>query len=59
MKQEPGRKPFVFHPSPEALRHFRNASAEEKLNWLEEARRFVLDFVAPDKREKWEKFSGR
>lgn len=59
MKQVQDKKPFVFRPSREALEHFRNATAEEKLNWLEEARRFVVDFVAPEKLEKWKKLSGR
>lgn len=59
MKQEPGEKTFVFRPSPESLKAFRNTSAEEKLNWLEEARQFVFDFVPAWKREKWNKISGR
>jgi hypothetical protein len=52
-------KPFVFHPDPETLKHFRNASAEAKLNWLEEAAKFVQDFVPPEKLEKWKRISGR
>lgn len=59
MKQDPGEKPFFFRPSPETLKEFKNASAEEKLNRLEEAKRFVTDFVSPQKLEKWKKISGR
>lgn len=59
MKPEHQKKPFAFRPSPEALKEFKDAPAEAKLNWLEEARRFVLDFVSPQKLEKWKKISGR
>ena len=57
--QEPGNKPFAFHPSQETLKQFKNASPEEKLNWLEEANQFVHDFVSPQKLERWKKISGR
>lgn len=59
MKSEPKKGPFAFRPSPEALRHFRNATPEAKLNWLEEANRFVNDFVSPEKQERWKKIAGR
>lgn len=59
MKQEPRKKPFAFRPSQEALRQFKDASSEEKLNRLEEANRFVNDFVPPQKLERWKKISGR
>jgi hypothetical protein len=59
MKQEPLKKPFVFRPSQEALRQFKDASPEAKLNWLEEANCFVNDFVPPQKLERWKKISGR
>lgn len=59
MKQGQDKKPFVFRPSREALEYFRNATAEEKLNWLEEAQSFVIDFVSPQKLEKWKKLTGR
>ena len=59
MKQEPKKKPFAFRPSREALRQFKDVSSEEKLNWLEEANRFVNDFVPPQKLERWKKISGR
>ena len=50
MKQEPTKKPFAFRPSPDALRQFKDATPEAKLNWLEDASRFVNDFVSPEKR---------
>ncbi len=53
------KKSFVFRPSPEALEHFKDASAEAKLNWLEEAARFVSDFVPEEKLEEWKKISGK
>jgi len=59
MKREPQKKPFAFRPSPESLRQFRDATPEAKLNWLEEASRFVNDFVSPEKRERWKKIAGR
>lgn len=59
MKRKLSHKPFAFRPSPEALREFKNASAEARLDWLEEANRFVHDFVSPQKLEKWKKISGR
>jgi len=59
MKQERGKKPFVFRPSAEALKQFKDASPETKLNWLEEANRFVNDFVPRQKLERWKKFVGR
>jgi hypothetical protein len=59
MKQDPQKKPFAFRPSTETLKLFKDASAEEKLNWLEEANQFVNDFVSPQKLERWKKISGR
>ncbi len=59
MKGKPQKKPFAFRPSIEALRHFRHATPEEKLNWLEEANRFVNAFVSPEKQERWKKIAGR
>ncbi len=56
---EKTQKPFVFRPSPESLRQFRNVSAEAKLNWLEDAARFVRDFVPKEKLEKWKKICGK
>jgi len=57
--QEPRKKPFVFRPSTESIQQFKDASPEAKLNWLEEANKFVNDFVSPSKRERWKKISGR
>ncbi len=59
MDREQRKKPFVFRPSPETLKQFKDASPEAKLNWLEEANRFVNDFVPAKKLEKWKKISGR
>lgn len=59
MKHEPKKKPFAFRPSPDALRQFKDATPEAKLNWLEEASRFVNDFVSPSKLERWKKIAGR
>lgn len=57
MSRKAAKKPFAFHPSIEALRAFKNTTTEERLNWLEEANRFVADFVPPKKREKWNKLT--
>ncbi len=57
MKGELPKKPFAFRPSLEALREFKNVSAEARLDWLEEANRFVNDFVPPQKLERWKKIS--
>jgi hypothetical protein len=53
------KKPFAFRLSQEALMQFKDVSPEEKLNWLEEANRFVNDFVPPEKLERWRKITGR
>jgi hypothetical protein len=47
---------FAFRLSAEKIREFRGVSAEEKLDWLEEANRFVADFVPEEKRRRWKKF---
>jgi hypothetical protein len=49
-------KGFAFRIPPERLREFRALSAEEKLDWLEEANRFVADFVSREKMERWRRF---
>jgi hypothetical protein len=59
MKPEPLERPFVFRPSPDTLMAFKDASAEDKLNWLEEANQFVNDFVSPEKLAVWKRISGR
>ncbi len=58
MSEKTGRS-FVHRPSPEALQHVKNASAEAKLTWLEDAAKFVKDFVPREKLEKWMKLSRR
>ena len=52
-------KSFVFRPSPESLKQFKNATAEEKLNWLEDAAQFVKDFVPREKLQKWMRLTRR
>jgi hypothetical protein len=59
MDRKPQKRSFVFRPSQEALKQFKDVSPEAKLNWLEEANRFVGDFVSPAKLERWKKISGR
>jgi hypothetical protein len=56
---EKKRKSFVFRPSPESLKHFKNATAEAKLNWLEDAGQFVKDFVPREKLQKWMRLTRR
>ena len=58
MDEEARKKPFVFRPSPETLKQFKDAPPEAKLNWLEEANMFVNDFVPAEKLERWRKLSG-
>ena len=48
--------PFSFRLSKEKLKEFQGISAEAKLQWLEEANRFVNKFVSPEKLRKWEEF---
>jgi hypothetical protein len=59
MKIEQKEKSFVFLPSTDTLMAFKDASAEDKLNWLEEANQFVNDFVSPEKLDLWKRISGR
>lgn len=59
MDQQPKKDPSAFRPSLEALMQFKDASPEAKLNWLEDANRFVNDFVSPEKLERWKKIAGR
>ncbi|MHB8845597.1 MAG: hypothetical protein ACYC7L_12735 [Nitrospirota bacterium] len=59
MDRDPKKRPFAFRPSREALKQFKDASPEAKLNWLEEANKFVNDFVSPSKLERWKKISGK
>ncbi len=53
------KKPFTFSPDPEVLRRFSRASAEEKLEWLEEAWRFILKTVPREKVERWWRLQKR
>ena len=48
---------FAFRLSREKLTAFRGLSAEEKLDWLEEANKFVADFVPEEKLRRWQKFT--
>lgn len=50
------KKAFAFRLSKEKIREFRKLSAEEKLDWLEEANKFVADFVPEEKIRRWRKF---
>ena len=50
---------FAFRPSREALREFKDLPAEVKLDWLENAMRFVEAFVSPAKRARWDTLCGR
>jgi hypothetical protein len=51
-----GDKSFAHRLSREVLRQFKDAPAEEKLRWLEEAVGFVNRFVSAEKRERWRRF---
>lgn len=50
------KKAFAFHLSKEKLMESLKLSAEEKLDWLEEANDFVADFVPEEKIKRWKKF---
>lgn len=50
---------FAFRLSKEKLEAFRGLSAEEKLNWLDDANKFVADFVPEEKRRRWKEFVDR
>lgn len=45
---------YAFRPSQEALRAFKDLPPEVKLDWLEQAVRFVEAFVSPEKRARWD-----
>ena len=49
-------KPFVHRLNPEQLRQLRDAPAEAKLQWLEEANAFVRQFVGARKLSRWKAF---
>lgn len=55
MNKIPEKKALYSHRlSKEKLREFLGFSAEAKLEWLEEANKFVNEFVPPEKRRRWE-----
>ncbi len=55
MNEIPEKKVLYSHRlSKEKLREFLGFSAEAKLEWLEEANKFVNEFVPPEKRRRWE-----
>ncbi len=55
MNEPPKKKVIYTHRlSKEKLREVLGFSAEAKLEWLEEANRFVNEFVPPEKRKRWE-----
>ena len=39
----------------EALRAYRRLTPDQKLAWLEAARRLTADFQPPDRRDAWER----
>ena len=45
---------YAFRPSREAMWVFKDLPAEVKLEWLEQAVRFVEAFVSPAKRARWD-----
>lgn len=57
MNETPKKKVLYSHRlSKEKLREFLCFSAEAKLEWLEEANKFVNEFVPLEKRKRWEEF---
>lgn len=55
MNEIPEKKVLYSHRlSKEKLIEFLGFSAEAKLEWLEEANKFVNEFVPPEKRRRWE-----
>jgi hypothetical protein len=53
MNETPKKKAqYSFHLSKEKLREFLSFSAEAKLEWLEEANRFVNEFLPSEKRKR-------
>lgn len=60
MNETPKKKLlYSHHLSKEKLREFIGLPAEAKLDWLEEANKFVNEFVSPEKRKRWEEFVKR
>ena len=57
MNETPKKKvPYSHHLSKEKLSEFLGFSAEAKLEWLEEANKFVKEFVPLEKRKRLEEF---
>jgi hypothetical protein len=57
MNETPKKKiPYSYRLSKEKLREFLGFSAEAKLEWLEEANRFINEFLPSEKRKRWEEF---
>jgi len=50
---------YSFTPSKEYIRETHDMSPEAKMQWLEEANRFVREVVPKKKIEKWRKITGR
>jgi len=48
-------KAYSFRPSVELLRELKSLSAEQKLQWLEDANHFVSLFLKPEDLERWKK----
>ena len=46
----------VSRPTVEAMLRFRALSAEQKLQWLEEMRAFLLKFQSPERRQIMQRF---
>jgi hypothetical protein len=47
---------YSYRSSKEKLREFLGVSTEAKLEWLEEANRFINEFLPSEKRKRWEEF---
>lgn len=59
MPEKEAKNSFAFRVSKEKIKEFAKFSAEEKLNWLQDANKFVAAAVPEEKLKKWEKFIGR
>lgn len=49
------RRGFAHHHALEELMAYRKLTPEQKLRWLHEAWRLTVDFLPPDRRERWRK----
>jgi hypothetical protein len=52
-----GKNTYAFRLSQEKIKAFRGSSAEERLNWLDEANNFIAEFVPEEKLRRWRKFT--